>query len=146
MNTLSLFNPTLSSDVFDAFDRGFGLLSPLATASVHTPKVDVRETANAYVMEMDLPGLSEKDVSINLKDRILAISSIKESETDEKKTDDEGEFLIRERRMSSFERRFTLPEDIDAEKIEADFKNGVLSISIPRRPEAQARQIQIKSA
>ncbi|HNY17924.1 MAG TPA: Hsp20/alpha crystallin family protein [Treponemataceae bacterium] len=53
---------------------------------------------------------------------------------------------MRERRSSSFERRFTLPEDIDVEKVEANFKNGVLSITIPRRPEAQPRQIMIKSA
>jgi HSP20 family protein len=146
MNTLRLFNPTLSTDVFDAFDRGFGLLSPLASASVTAPRVDVRETQAAYLMDMDLPGLTEKDVEISLKDRVLAISSVKEAETEEKKTDDGQEYLIRERRASSFERRFTLPEDIDVEKVEANFKNGVLSITIPRRPEAQPRQIMIKSA
>ena len=83
---------------------------------------------------------------VGLKDRVLAISSVKEAEAEEKKTDDGQEYLIRERRSSSFERRFTLPEDIDVEKVEANFKNGVLSITIPRRPEAQPRQIMIKSA
>ncbi|HNY18315.1 MAG TPA: Hsp20 family protein, partial [Treponemataceae bacterium] len=110
MNTLRLFNPALSTDVFDAFDRGFGLLSPLASASVTAPRVDVRETEAAYLMDMDLPGLTEKDVEISLKDRVLAISSVKEAEAEEKKTDDGQEYLIRERRSSSFERRFTLPE------------------------------------
>ena len=146
MNTLRLFNPALTNDVFDAFDRGFGLLSPLATATVTSPRVDVRETAASYLMEMDLPGLSEKDVEISLKDRVLSISSVKEAESENKKVDEEGEYLIRERRSSSFSRRFTLPEDIDAEKVEANFKNGVLTITIPRRPEAQARQILIKTA
>jgi HSP20 family protein len=146
MNTLRLFNPTLTNDVFDAFDRGFGLLSPLASATVASPRVDVRETATAYLMEMDLPGLSEKDVEISLKDRLLSIASMREADTESKKTDEEVEYLIRERRTASFERRFTLPEDIDAEKVDATFKNGVLSITIPRRPEAQPRQIMIKSA
>lgn len=146
MNALRLFNPTISSDVFDAFDRDLGFLGSFGSAPAVPPRVDVRETANAYLMDMDLPGLSEKDVEISLKDRVLTIASVKEAETEEKKTNDEGEYLIRERRESSFERRFTLPEDIDAEKVDATFKNGVLSVSIARRPEAQARQILIKTA
>jgi len=138
MNTLSLFNPAFNQDVFDLFDRNFG------TA---VPSIDVRETNEAYVMDMDLPGRSEKDVEISLKDRILTISSLEETKTEEKKTADEGcEYLIRERRTSSFSRRFTLPADIDAGNVEANFKNGVLTITIARRPEAQARQILIKSA
>jgi HSP20 family protein len=138
MNALSLFNPTFNSEIFDVFDRNFG-----AT----TPSVDVRETGTAYVMDMDLPGKSEKDVEINLKDRVLTIASVEEAKTEDKKTVEEGvEYLIRERRSSAFSRRFTLPEDIDAEKVEANFKNGVLTITIPRRPEAQARQIAIKTA
>jgi len=98
-------------------------------------------------MYMDLPGRSEKDVEISLKDRILTISSLEETKTEEKKNaDDAGEYLIRERRTNSFSRRFTLPADIDAGNVEANFKNGVLTITIARRPEAQARQILIKSA
>lgn len=138
MNALSLFNPTFNQDVFDIFDRNFGTT---------VPSVDVRETTEAYVMDMDLPGRSEKDVEISLKDRVLSISSLEETKTEEtKKADDGCEYLIRERRSSTFSRRFTLPEDIDAEKVDANFKNGVLTITIPRRPEAQARQILIKSA
>ena len=146
MNALSLFNPALASDVFDAFDRGFGLYTPLANPAITAPRVDVRETPTAYLMEMDLPGLSEKDVEISLKDRVLTISSIKEASKEEKKTDEGVEYLIRERHSSAFERRFTLPEDIDADNVEANFKNGVLSISIQRKAEAQPRQILIKSA
>jgi Molecular chaperone (small heat shock protein) len=138
MNALSLFTPTFNQDVFDMFDRNFG---------TSVPNIDVRETNEAYVMDMDLPGRSEKDVEISLKDRVLTISSLEETKTEEKKnTDDACEYLIRERRSSSFSRRFTLPADIDAGNVEANFKNGVLTITIPRRPEAQARQILIKSA
>jgi HSP20 family protein len=145
MNALTLFNPSYVSDVFDAFDRGF--FAPLAGANTYSPRVDVRETANAYLMDMDLPGLSEKDVEISLKDRVLSISSVREAKKDEtKKADDGNEYLIRERSSTCFARRFTLPEDIDSETVEANFKNGVLSITIPRRPETQARQIAIKTA
>ncbi len=146
MNALSIFNPSFTNDVFDAFDRGLGLFAPVTGAALTAPRVDVRETAEAYVMDMDLPGLSEKDVEINLKDRVLSISSVQEAEREDKKKEDEAEYLIRERRSSTFSRRFTLPQDINPEKVEANFKNGVLSITIPRKPESQPRQIAIKSA
>jgi len=138
MNTLSLFNPTFTPDVFSFFDREL---------THTTPNVDVRETETSYIMEMDLPGLSEKDVEINLKDRLLSITSIQETKKEEEKKDTMGEqYLIRERRPSAFSRRFTLPEDIDGAQVEANFTNGVLTINIPRKPESQPRQIQIKSA
>lgn len=146
MNSLSLFNPTFANDVFDAFDRGLGLFAPVSSTCFTTPRVDVRVIDNAYVMDMDLPGLSEKDVEINLKDRVLTISSIQEAKKETEEKEDQVEYLIRERRSSGFTRRFTLPEDIDAEKVEAAFKNGVLNVTIPRRAERQPRQILIKSA
>ncbi len=146
MNTLSLFNPTFAPDVFDALDRGLGFFTPLANGRAELPRVDVRETANSYVMEFDLPGYSERDVEINLKDRVLTISSLQEAKKEEQKEEDNVQYLIRERRVSSFTRRFTLPEDINAENVDASFKNGVLTITISRRPESQPRQIQIKTA
>ncbi len=146
MNALSIFNPSFSNDVFDAFDRGLGLFAPVSSATFTAPRVDVRETGEAYVMDMDLPGLSEKDVEINLKDRVLSISSVQEAEREDKKKDDDVEYLIRERRSASFSRRFTLPQDINPEKVEANFRNGVLTITIPRKPESQPRQIAIKTA
>ena len=91
------------------------------------------------ILDMELPGCTDKDVQINLKDRVLSISSAKEQK--EEKT--EGEFLIKERRTSRFARSFTLPEDINGEKVKAEFKNGLLSVLIPRKPEAQSRSIAI---
>lgn len=146
MNTLSLFNPSFTSDVFDAFDRGLGLFAPLTSTQGSVPRVDVRETNESYLMDMDLPGMTENDVEINLKDRTLTIASIVDTKNEEKKKVNEQEFLIRERHSTSFSRRFTLPQDIDAEQVHAEFKNGVLSINIPRRPETQPRQIAIKTA
>lgn len=146
MNSLSLFNPTFSSDVFDALDRGLGFFTPLSTSTRELPRVDVRETRDSYIMDFELPGLTEKDVEISLKDRVLTISSVKEAVKEEKKKEDDVQYLIRERRDISFTRRFTLPEDINAENVNAEFKNGVLSITIGRRPESQPKQIQIKTA
>ena len=90
---------------------------------------------------MDLPGFTEKDVELSLKDKVLSISSKKEEKKEEKH---ESEWLIRERKICSFSRKFTLPQDIDAEKVTAEFKNGVLTVDIPRRPEPESKQISIK--
>lgn len=146
MNTVSLFSPSFTSDVFDAFDRGLGLFAPVSTRATTSPRVDVRETNDSYIMDMDLPGLTENDVEINLKDRVLSISSIQEAEKEDTKKIEEVEYLVRERRSSCFSRRFTLPEDIDAENVDANFKNGVLTINIPRKPETKPRLIRIKSS
>ncbi len=147
MNELSFFNT-----LFDDNNFGFPVFK---TATNFVPKVDVRETKNSYVLDMDLPGFSEKDVEIDLKDNILSIFS-KETEADKKgegmsaekemNAEEEILWLIRERRNASFERRFSLPRDIDCEAINACFKNGVLTITIPRKAEASAKKINISVA
>ncbi len=142
MNALSIFNPSFASNVFDAFDRDFGY-----GVTGATPLVDVRETDGAYILDMDLPGYSENDVSLSLKDRVLTISSVAQAAKEgAEKAEDKAEYLIRERREARFVRRFSLPRDIDPEKVEANFKNGVLTVTIPRQPEAQPKQILIKTA
>lgn len=138
MNTLSFFNPRFTSDLFDVIDRNF--TQGETTERGIAPKVDVRETQDLYVLDMELPGRTEKDVEINLKERVLSITSV---HSEENKKEQEGEWLIRERKTSRFARSFTLPEDIDAEKVSAAFSNGLLTITIPRKPEGKARTIAI---
>lgn len=108
------------------------------------PRADVIEKKDAYVIDMELPGFAEDDIAIDLKDRVLSIASVKKAK-DEKKPD-ENTWLLKERRCMSFSRSFTLPEDIDAENVSANLKNGVLTISIPRKAAAQARRITLQSA
>lgn len=141
MNTLSLFTPRFTSDIFDVIDKNLTDFNT-STSGFSNPKVDVRETKDSYIMDMELPGFNEKDVEISLKDKILSISSITENEKENKK---EGEWLIRERKEMCFSRRFTLPTDIDEDKVSAGFKNGLLSVTIPRKPEAQPKTIQISA-
>lgn len=105
----------------------------------NAPAVDVRETEDSYLLQMDLPGRTEKDFEVEVKDGVLAISSRKEEKKEEKKNG----YLLRERRESSFARSFRLPEGVDAAKIEAAFKNGVLELRIPKAPEAKPQKIQI---
>lgn len=146
MNSLSIFNPLFSDSVFDSLDRDsshFGVFSPLAHTNY--PAVDVRETNTAYLMEVELPGCTEKDVTIHLKERVLTLASSHEESKEKEEKSNGEQFLIRERSQRRFVRRFTLPEDIDQDKVEAEFKNGILTVTIPRKELAPRRQIAIKS-
>lgn len=135
MNDLSLFN-----SLFDEDGVSFPRLWNAHTMSV--PKVDVKETKDNYTLLMDLPGRTDGDVDLSLKDNVLTISSSTESKKEEKGKD-EG-YLIRERSYSAFTRRFTLPDDVKGEAVEASFKNGVLEVTMPRNKEvSETRKIAI---
>ncbi len=145
MNALSLFNDWLNSDYYG--------LSQAKNCSF-TPAVDVMENKESYTFNIDLPGRSEKDVNLELNDHVLTISSIKKAEesnqesSTKRDSDEESKetYLIRERKHPDFKRTFSLPKDINEENVSAGFKNGVLSIRIARRPEAQPKRIQINIA
>lgn len=123
------------------------------TTSTISPSVDISETKEAYTIEMDLPGKTEKDINIELDRNVLTISSVKEvtketankekTETTEKPAEPATKWLLKERRTSKFARRFTLPEDINAEQIAASFKNGVLHIVVPRKELEAPKKIAI---
>ena len=135
MNELALFN--------SLFDDGFGF-PELRKTHFGMPKVDVKQKGDTYVLEMDLPGRTEKDVDLNLKDNVLTISSVQEEKKESKK---EGEWLVHERTSSSFSRSFTLPDDIEGAKITASFKNGVLTITMPRNKAlTESKKIAITAA
>lgn len=123
------------------------------TTSTISPSVDISETKDAYTIEMDLPGKTEKDINIELDRNVLTISSVKEvvkettdkenTETTDKPAEPATKWLLKERRTSKFARRFTLPEDINAEQIAASFKNGVLNIIVPRKELEAPKKIAI---
>ena len=112
-----------------------------------TPRVDVKEEDNAYTLEMELPGRSEKDVNIELDhDNLTIASKIEETkESKEDKKDKKAKYILKERRSSSFERRFTLPADVDAESIKANFKNGILTINMAKKAIAAPKRIAIEA-
>ena len=109
--------------------------------NTRTPAVDVREAEDEYLMEAELPGLTDKDIELNVEDNILTLSSKKEESKEEKKNG----YLIRERRNNEFARTFVLPKDADREKIKGEFKTGLLVVAIPKKPEAKPRKIDVKS-
>lgn len=144
MNELSLFN-TLFNDGL-AFDISCGR----GTGSM--PKVDVKQTKDNYQFQIDLPGMTQDDIDISIKENTLTVASVQKEEKAEEKSEEKTEeknrevFLIRERAPFSFKRSFTLPRDADSSNAEASFVNGVLSIKIARRPEEQSKKIAIKVA
>ena len=145
MNTLSIFKPYFSDNFFDAFEHASPFMG--LTTQTKMPTVDVKETSDSYIMEVDLPGYTCEDISVDLKDRVLSIASSREENKEQKEnTKHEGQFLIQERVRSSFVRRFTMPEDIDSEQVDAVFKNGVLTLTIPRKGKPAQRQITIKDS
>jgi HSP20 family protein len=129
------------ADPFELLDRVFeDDFVPGFTGRV--PAVDVREKDGRYLIEAELPGVSEKDLKVELKDGLLTLST---SKVEEKK-EESVKWLRRERSSFSFARSFALPEDADGEKIEAHFKDGLLIIEMPKKAEAAPRIVQVKVA
>jgi HSP20 family protein len=131
----------LARDPFELMGRLFSG-EPL-TGSKRMPTVDIQEEDNRYLIEAELPGISEKDVKLELKNGILELSAEKKEASEEKDT---RAWIRRERRELSFRRSLALPEDADGDKIEAQFKDGLLTVELPKRPETAPRQIQVKVA
>jgi HSP20 family protein len=106
------------------------------------PRVDIREEAGRFVVAADLPGVEGKDIEITADKGVLTIRGERRSE---KKDKGDGYERV-ERASGTFLRRFTLPESADAEAIKATHVNGVLEVSIPKRPQAQPRRIDVQAA
>lgn len=140
MNDLSLFN-----SLFDDFGvDGYSLPSFNFKKAFHTPKVDVKEEENAYTLEMDLPGKTEKDLKIELNNNILTIASETEKKCEEKNEKKcNCKWLIKERSCSQFSRSFSLPDDVDGDNLSATVKNGILSVVMPRKAIAAPKRIAI---
>ena len=108
------------------------------------PAMDIAETEKAYEITAELPGMSESDVEVVASNGGLTIKGEKREEKEEKKKD----YYLSERRYGSFERRMQIPEGVDADKIDATFKKGVLTVTLPKKPEAQKpeKKISVKAA
>jgi HSP20 family protein len=134
------------SRVFDDFFSGVGVpsfasLEPTAVATILTPRMDVSETDNEVQIAVELPGIDEGDVAVTLDGDLLTIRGEKATERDE----DERDYHIVERAEGTFLRTLRLPFEADSEQVRADFRDGVLMITIPKPKEAQqtSRRIEV---
>ncbi len=103
--------------------------------------VDVREDQDHIYVEAELPGFSKEDVDITLENQTLTISA--ERKADREETARKGEYLLRERRYSRFQRSFTLPPTVNDQSVNAKLENGVLTITLNKREETKPRKIQV---
>ena len=117
--------------VFDGFWRSFGVPAT-QTPRAFAPRMDVTETETEYRIEVELPGLEEKDIKVTLENGVLAISG--ERREERKEEDEKRGFRHRESFRGCFERALVLPEDADEKGVTAGYKNGVLSVTIPKLP------------
>ncbi|MGN6515381.1 MAG: Hsp20/alpha crystallin family protein [Rhizomicrobium sp.] len=141
--------------LFDAFDNmswrspfsgsvfDFAPFGRVMTA-LHAPAVDIAEKDKEYEITAELPGIDEKNVEVSLANGGLVIRGHKEEQKEEKKKD----YFLSERQYGTFERYFGIPEGVESEKIAATFKNGVLTITLPKSAKMQAseKKIAVKAA
>jgi HSP20 family protein len=104
------------------------------------PRISNQTTAEAYELSVDLPGLTDKDVTLNVQDNVLTLSAVRNVSTP-----DGYALRHRERAGSQFTRKLRIPAQVDSEKIEARMSNGVLTLTLPKRGEAKPRPIDVKS-
>lgn len=131
------FNPFYMSDLFD--EDFFPVLSNRTNSM---PAVNIREDEKNYILELAIPGMNKEDLKIDINEDVLTISS----ETKKESEDDRDGYKRKEFSYSSFCRSFYIPENVNRDKIEANYKDGILSIGLPKQEEDKnklARQVKI---
>jgi HSP20 family protein len=141
--------------LFDRFSASFGLptfsrmfegpsMAFESSFTLPAPAMDIAEDAAGYKITAELPGMTEKDVEVTLSGETLTVKGEKKQETEKK----DANYHLSERSWGTFQRSFVLPEGVDPEKIVADFAKGVLTLTLPKKPQAvqQARKIDVKAA
>jgi HSP20 family protein len=135
---------TVQSEMNRLFNSFFDTPTPANGKALRRwiPAMDLVETDGQFVLTADLPGVSESDVNIEVKDNVLTISGERKSEHEDRKA---GYYRV-ERSYGSFRRALTLPEGIDPESVTATFANGVLEVTVPKPVAQQPRKVQITVA
>lgn len=144
MNAISRRDPfhslsTLQEQVNRLFDTNFSSNGDSSALSSLLPAVDVYETENELVIKVDLPGASEKDLDVRVENNILAIAGERKFEQKVKQEN----YLRMERAYGSFHRTFSLPNTVDAQAIQAQYANGVLTVTLPMRAESKPKQVKV---
>jgi HSP20 family protein len=133
---------SLQNEVSRLFEHSWGTAEGRrrGVTPVWTPATDIYEKDGNLVVQADLPGLGPADVKVTIEDGDLIIRGERRFEEE---TKEENYYRV-ERRYGLFERVLQLPDDVDAEKIQADFADGVLTVTLPRKPQTKPKQIEVK--
>ena len=151
-NTLKPFNWQPSRDEFltpvdSLIDRFFNEAMPSFGTEFGVeffgnnsyPKVDVKDHLDSITIEAEIPGLTKDDVSVDLEERVLTISGNKREEKDNENT----RYIRKELKRSSFKRSFKLGDNLKVSDIKADFNNGLLNVTVPKREKEQPKKVKI---
>ncbi len=133
---------TLQNRVNRLFDNSTfhtDLMNDDISTGMWNPVVDLFEKDDHYVIKAEIPGVDKKDIRIDLKDRVLTLSGERSYDNEVK----EENYYRRERSYGKFQRAFTLPADVDSDKITAEFKEGVLQVEVPKPEEPKPKQVTI---
>jgi HSP20 family protein len=150
--TLVKWNPTREllnverefNKLFNTFNRRFGFddgeMDKELENAVWSPLTDISENKDQYILKMDLPGVSKENLKLSFHDGELIISGERKQE----KEDKDSKYHRIERTYGKYYRSFTLPQTIQADKINAEFKDGQLTITVPKSEEAKPKELEIK--
>ena len=144
MNNITRWNPFRElSAMQNAMDRMFDDVWrgewPLSArwAGMESPALDIQENDNAYTVVAPLPGINPDQINVRLQNGVLTISG----EIESPKVDENSKIVVQERYYGKFSRSVTLPQSVDSDKVEATYENGVLTLNLPKVPEAQPSRI-----
>jgi len=144
MSTIARLEPfrglsTLQDQFNRLFNESFRNHSEESALTTWAPAVDIYETPNELVVKADLPDVNEKDIDVRVENNLLTIRGERKFE----KSVSEENFLRVERTYGAFSRSFSLPNTVNAEAIGAEYKNGVLTVTLPKREESKPRQVKV---
>ena len=128
-------------DFFDQFFEDFRLPSLFSEEAGFAPAFDVSETEKELIVKAEVPGMDKKDIGINLSDGLLTIKGEKKQEKEE----ENESFHCVERRYGKFSRTLRLSSEVETDRVDATYKDGVLKITLPKREAAKPRKIEIRS-
>ncbi|HEX8393435.1 MAG TPA: Hsp20/alpha crystallin family protein [Longimicrobium sp.] len=135
--------PTRNSDPFDQLFTSVFNRNGNAASLMRAPETDVVETEREIRVVTEMPGLKRENIEIDVENNVLTIRGEKREERTE---GEQGKWHLAERRYGTFARSFVLPRDVDAEAIQAQFEDGVLTVSVPKSEKARRRRIEIGGA
>ncbi len=120
-------------DMFDVRHRNHG------KQCCHMPPVDIAESKDDIKLTFEIPGMKKDDIKVTIKERVMTVSGNRE----ENKDDENVHYITSELRSGSFSRSFTLPKTVDADKIKADYQQGMLTIALEKVPEVKPKEVEI---
>ena len=129
-----------SRDIFDHFFDDWSVPSLFGEDKTWMPAFDITENEKEYIVTAELPGIDPKEIDVTLTDGILSVKGEKKEE----KEDKEKDYHRVERRYGSFHRSFRIPGEVKSDKVDANFKDGVLRLTLPKAEEAKPKKIEVK--